>query len=123
MTNYQRGAALETPRANRWLFGLVLGIIGGLLAVLAEHVIFPPRTVAQVDLVSLVSEHVRGLDLTFLTEAERSLEAARFAARLEQETARLSHDFHAVILTPPAVISGAPDLTEILRSRIAEKIP
>lgn len=114
---------METPHVNRWLFGLALGIIGGLLAVLAERVVFPPRTVAQVDLVALISEHVRGLDLTFLTEAERSLEAARFAARLEEETARLSQDYHAVIIAPPAVITGAPDLTEILRGRIAEKVP
>ena len=70
------------------------------------------QTVAQVDFVSLVSELVRGLDLTFLTETERLLEAARFVARPEQETARLSHDYHAVILGPPAVISGAPDLTD-----------
>lgn len=123
MTDCQRGTALERLRVNRWLFGLVFGIMGGLLAVLAERIVFPPLTVAQVDLAALVSEHVRHPELMKLTDTERSLEAARFAARLERETARLSLDYHAVILASPAVVSGAPDLTETLRGRIAGNVP
>lgn len=108
---------------NRWPYGLLLGIAGGLLAVLAERIVFPPLTVAQVDLAALATEHVRHPDLMKLSDAERSLEAARFAARLERETARLSRDYHAVILASPAVVSGAPDLTEALRGRIAGDVP
>lgn len=108
---------------NRWPYGLLLAIAGGLLAVLAERIVFPPLTVAQMDLAALVTEHVRQPDLMKLTDVERSLEAARFAARLEQETARLSRDYHAVILASPAVISSAPDLTETLRGRLAGNVP
>ncbi len=108
---------------NRWPYGLLLGIAGGLLSVLAERIVFPPLTVAQVDLAALVTEHVRHPDLMKLTDAERSIEAARFATLLEQETARLSRDYHAVILASPAVVSGAPDLTAVLRRRIEAPTP
>ena len=107
----------------RWTFGLLFGLAGGLIALLVERIIFPPVTVAQVDLSALVSEHVQRPDLMNLPDTERSRDAARFAARLEQETANLARDYRVVILAAPAVVSGAPDLTAVLRKRIAEPAP
>ncbi len=102
----------------RWSVGLLLGLVGGLIALLVERIVFPPLTVAQVDLAGLVNEHVRHPDLMKLPDAEHSMDAARFAARLEQETANLARDYRVVILAAPAVVSGAPDLTPVLRQRI-----
>lgn len=107
----------------RWTYGMLFGLAGGLIALLVERIVFPPVTVAQVDLSGLVNEHVQRPELMNLPDAERSRDAARFAARLEQETANLARDYRVVTLAAPAVISGAPDLTAILRKRITEPTP
>lgn len=107
----------------RWTFGLLFGLAGGLIALLVERIVFPPVAVAQVDLNGLVNEHVQRPELMKLPDTERSRDAARFADRLEQETAKLSRDYHVVILAAPAVVAGAPDLTAVLRKRIAEPAP
>lgn len=107
----------------RWSYGLLFGLAGGLIALLVERIAFPPLTVAQVDLAGLVNEHVHRPELMKLPDAERSVDAARFAARLEQETANLARDYHVVILAAPALISGAADLTPVLRKRIEAPSP
>lgn len=108
---------------SRWLAGVVFGIAGGLIVLLAERMLSPPPTIIQVDVASLVMEHIRRPDLMKLSESERSLEAARFAAHLEEETTRLAREYQAVILAAPAVIIGAPDLTAELRKRLDGKTP
>ncbi|MFA7606525.1 MAG: TrbI F-type domain-containing protein [Rhodocyclaceae bacterium] len=107
----------------RWIYGLLFGLAGGLIALLVERIAFPPLTVAQVDLAGLVNEHVRHPDLMKLPDAERSMDAVRFAARLEQETANLARDYRVIILAAPALVSGAPDLTPVLRQRIEAPTP
>lgn len=106
---------------SRWLAGLLFGIAGGLIALLAERMLFPPLTTIQVDVATLVTEHMRRPELMKLSESERSVDAARFAARLEQETARLAGEYKAIILAAPAVITGVPDLTAVLRKRLEDK--
>ncbi len=107
----------------RWTYSLLFGLAGGLVALLVERIVFPPLTVAHVDLAGLVNEHIRRPELMNLPEAERSMDAARFAARLEKETAKLAREYRVVILAAPAVVSGAPDLTAVLRKRIEEHAP
>lgn len=108
---------------SRWLAGVLFGIAGGLIALLAERMLFPPPTAIQVDVAALVAEHIRRPELMKLSESERSMDAARFAARLEQETASLAGEYRAIILASPAVITGAPDLTAVLRKRLEDKAP
>lgn len=107
----------------RWIPGLLFSIAGGLIALLAEHRLFPPPTVIQLDVAALVTEHIRRPELMKLSEAERSMDAAKFATRLEQETAKLSREYRAIILAAPAVVAGAPDLTAVLRQRIEDESP
>ena len=108
---------------SRWLAGVLFGIAGGLIALLATRMLFPPPSVIQVDVTALVTEHIRHPELMKLSESERSVDAARFAARLEQETARVAREYKAVILAAPAVVTGAPDLTVELRKRLEDKAP
>lgn len=107
----------------RWIQGMLFAIAGGLIALLAERMMFPPFAAIQVDVAALVSEHVQRPELMKLSEAERSVEAARFAARLEREIARLTHEYQAVVLAAPAVVTGAPDLTPVVRTRLEDKTP
>jgi len=108
---------------HRWLCGLLIALAGGFIALLLERIAFPHLTVAQIDLTHLVNAHVRRPDLMQLTEVERSKDAARYAARLEQETTAIAREYHVTILAAPAVIAGAPDMTAILRQRIGEQVP
>ncbi len=105
---------------NQVLFGIVCGIAGGIVALAAERLLAPPPALAQVDLAGLVAEHLRRPGLVELSDKERAEQAGRFAARLEREVGWLSDEYGAVILSAPAVLSGAPDLTPVLRRRLQE---
>lgn len=108
---------------SRWLAGVLFGIAGGMIALLAERMLYHPPSIIQVDVAALVTEHMRRPELIKLSDADRSMDAARFAARLEQETAHLAGEYKAIILAAPAVVTGAPDLTAVLRKRLVDKAP
>ena len=42
---------------SRWRAGVLFGIAGGLIALLAERMLFPPPTAIQVDVAALVQRH------------------------------------------------------------------
>ena len=102
------------------LFGIACGIAGGIMALAAERLLAPPPALAKVDLAGIVSAHLKRPDLAELSDQERAEQAGRFAARLEQAVAALADEYDAVILSAPAVIAGAPDLTPVLRRRLQE---
>jgi len=108
---------------NRWYTLVLVGLAGGLIALLAERLLLPPPVSVKVDLNSLVMEHLRRPDLLKQSDADRALDATRFANRLDQEIVRLASDYNAIVFASPAVVTGAPDLTAELRKRLEEAAP
>ena len=92
--------------------------LGGVGVVVAERLLTPPPTVAAVDLSALVAERVTRPDVVDLPEAARVEDASRFAKQLELELAGMARDHGALLIAAPAVLAGAPDLTDVLRARL-----
>ena len=100
------------------LAALALGCMGGIGVVLAERLLAPSPTVATVDLSALVTHRVTRPDVVGLPDAARAEDAAQFASRLEREVGQLAREHGALLLSAPAVLAGAPDLTDVLRTRL-----
>lgn len=109
----------------RYVAALSLGFVGGVGVVVAERFLAPPAIVAAIDLQSLVADRITRADVVGLPDAARLEDAEQFAARLEQEVGRLARDHGALLIAAPAVLAGAPDLTDVLRAQLElhEKSP
>lgn len=117
----ERPPMILTPRpiqSVRYLAALALGLVGGLGVVVAERLLTPPTTIAAVDLSALVAERVTRPNVVDLPEAARLEDAARFAKLLEREVAEMARDHGALLIAAPALLAGAPDLTDVLRARL-----
>lgn len=117
----KRPPMIPTPppiQSLRYLAALALGFVGGLGVVVAERLVTPPPTIAAVDLSALVAERVTRPDVVDLPEATRLEDASQFARQLELELAGMARDHHALLIAAPAVLAGAPDLTDVLRARL-----
>jgi hypothetical protein len=105
----------------RYLAALALGFVGGVGVVVAERFLSPPPTVAALDVSALVAERVTRPDVLDLPEAARLDDAARFATQLEREVRQMAREHGALLIAAPAVLAGAPDLTDVLRARLARR--
>lgn len=99
--------------------GLGLGLAGGLLALLAARLWSPPPTFITLDLATVVGEQVQGLVVrTDMDDAGRARASALFAQQLDMQSKAMAAQYHAIVLTAPAVVWGVPDLTGELRQRV-----
>ena len=108
---------------NRWYIVAIAGLVGGLVALFGERLLMAPPTSVKVDLNALVMEHLNRPELMKESDADRALDASHFADRLDREVVRLARDYNAVVFAAPAVVTGAPDLTAVLRKRLDEAAP
>lgn len=104
-----------------YVAALALGVVGGIGVVAAERFLTPPTMVAVVDLSALVAERVTRPDVVDLSEAARLEDAASFARRLEREVGRIAEEHGALLIAAPAVLAGAPDLTDAVRGRLERR--
>ena len=79
----------------------------------------PPR-IAVIDPTTLVAEQLKQLQ-PGLDEAAIQRQGQTYAKRLDQAIAKVAQQYNAVILVSPAVIHGAPDLTQEVRRSLNEK--
>jgi len=78
----------------------------------------PPR-VAVIDPTSLVAEQLKQLQ-PGMDETAIQAQGQAYARRLDQAIAKVAQQYNAVILVSPAVIHGAPDLTQEVRGSLNE---
>jgi type-F conjugative transfer system protein TrbI len=107
---------------SEWTVALCAGLLGGLLAVAADRAIEPAPRLATVDLQQLLAEHIESVGRRGLDRDAAVKEAAAYAAALQTSLDELGREQHAVLLPAPAVLRGAPDLTDALRERIDARL-
>ncbi len=77
----------------------------------------PPPQIAVINPTVLVAEQVKQIP-PGLDDATIKANGQAFAKRLDAAITQVSRKYNAVILVSPAVITGAPDLTEEVRRRL-----
>lgn len=103
---------------SEWTIALCAGLLGGLLAITADRWIEPPPRLVTVDLQQVLAEHIESVGLRHLDQDAAAKEAAAYGAALQASLDELEREQHALLLPAPAVLRGAPDLTDALRERI-----
>lgn len=99
--------------------GLAFGLVGGLLALLAARIAYPPPTFIALDLATLVGEQVHSLATRQdIGDAGKAQLSTAFAWQLDVQAKAMAADYHAIVLVAPAVVTGVPDLTAELRQRV-----
>ncbi len=76
----------------------------------------PPR-IAVIDPTVLVAEQLKQIQ-PGLDDAAIQARGQAYAKRLDEAITHVAQQYNVVILVSPAVITGAPDLTEEVRRRI-----
>jgi len=112
---------IPTPRpiqSLRFLAALALGFVGGISVIATERLLTPPTTIAAINLSALVAERVTRPDVVELPDAARLEDASHFAKQLELELVGMARDHRVLLIAAPAVLAGAPDLTDVLRARL-----
>ena len=102
------------------LLSLLVSTLAALTTVMVYQRIQPlPPQVVVIDPAALVAEQLHALT-PGLDEAQIQAHGRAFAARLDKAVGEVAQQHNAVILVGPAVIHGAPDLTEAVRRRLNE---
>jgi len=97
----------------------VSALSGVATSLLSERWNNPPPRIAVIDPTVLVTEQLKQLQ-PGLDEAAIQARGQAYARRLDQAIAQIAQQYNAVILVSPAVISGAPDLTQEVRRSLNE---
>lgn len=111
-------ATTEAIRFRNTLLPLCAGALGGLAIVLAARWSAPTPTFAAVDLQAILSQRLATVSRQGLDATAAQRDAARFALALEQSLDELSVEHGVVLFSAPAVIRGAPDITDTLQHRL-----
>jgi len=107
---------------SEWSIALCAGIVGGLLVLSVDRLIEPPQRLATVDLQQVLAEHIESVGRRNLDKDQAAKEAAAYGAALQASLDELEREQHALLLPAPAVLRGAPDLTDALRQRIDRRM-
>ena len=107
---------------NDWMTSLCAGVVGGLLVLSVERLIQPPQPLATVDLQQILAEHIESVGLRQLDKDTAAKEAAAYGAAVQASLDELEREQHTLLLPAPAVLRGAPDLTDALRQRIDARL-
>ncbi|MDD3765466.1 MAG: TrbI F-type domain-containing protein [Nevskiales bacterium] len=102
------------------LFSLCAGMLGGLVVVLWARSTTPPvPSFATVDLQAVLARQLSTVDAD-APNPDRN--AARYAQALERSLDEIAQDNQRVLLSAPAVVRGAPDLTPALQAEIERRL-
>lgn len=107
---------------NEWTIALCAGMLGGLVTLAVDRWVEPPPRLATVDLQQILAEHIESVGLRHLDQDAAAKEAAAYGGALQASLDELEREQRALLLPAPAVLRGAPDLTDALRARIDARL-
>ena len=104
---------------NMQLIGVVIvaALSSAATSLVSERWRSPSPRIAVIDPTVLVAEQLKQLQ-PGLDEATIQAQGQAYAKRLDEAVAQIAKHYNAVILVSPAVIHGAPDLTDEVRRHI-----
>jgi len=96
---------------------LVSALSGAATSLISDRWGNPTQRIAVIDPTVLVAEQLKQLQ-PGLDETTIQAQGQTYAKRLDEAVAQVAKQYNAVILVSPAVIHGAPDLTDEVRRHI-----
>lgn len=96
---------------------IVAALSGAVASIISDRWSSPSPKIAIIDPALLVAEQLKQIE-PGLDETTIQARGQAYAKRMDEAIAEVARQYNAVILVSPAVISGAPDLTDEVRRRI-----
>lgn len=96
---------------------IVAALSGAVTSMVSDRWISPSPKIAVISPTVLVAEQLKQIE-PGLDEKAIQTRGQTYAKRMDEAIAEVARQYNAVILVSPAVISGAPDLTDEVRRRI-----
>ena len=99
---------------------LVAALTSAATSLVSERWNNSSQRIVVIDPAALVAEQLKQLQ-PGLDEPAIQAQGQAYAKRLDQAIAKVAQQYNAIILVSPAVIHGAPDLTQEVRRSLHEK--
>lgn len=98
---------------------LIAGMLGAVMVLIAVHFTEPhPRTIATVDITGIVNQFVKAQVKQNLPTKELQQRVNQFGHQLQITLNNIAQKRHVVLLVQEAVVSGAQDLTPIVKQQL-----
>ena len=96
---------------------IVAALSSAVTSLVSERWRSPSPRIAVINPTALIAEELKHIE-PGLDQAAIQARGQAYAKRLDEAVAQVANQYNAVILVSPAVIHGAPDLTDEVRSHI-----
>lgn len=101
------------------IISLLSGFIGGIAVLAVQNaVVDPAPQIASVDVERLLMSRIKSLQKQGMKPEQAEGFAQQWGMQLAQAQQSLADEYGVVLVVGPAVIAGAPDLTDELERRI-----
>jgi hypothetical protein len=116
---FQRKFFLSIIHYCSWI-GLIAVI--GLMVLLCKRMLVPTQTLATVDVTGILRQFVNSQDKLNLPPKLLKLRATAFGHQLETTLNAIAKEYHVVLILQEAVITGAVDLTTLVKERLNKEV-
>jgi Type-F conjugative transfer system protein (TrbI_Ftype) len=103
-----------------------IGLIAliGIMLLLCKRMLVPTQTLATVDVTGILRQFVHSQAKLNLPPKLLKLRATTFGHQLETTLNAIANEYHVVLILQEAVITGAVDLTPLVKERLnKEELP
>lgn len=105
----------------KYLISFISGLAGAILfTVLYNHMYHQSIGVVRMD--EIVGSHIEAQGINDMSAEQAEEKARRFSTALEGSLKEVSEEYHVLLLVNPAVVSSAPDYTDIIKQRISKRL-
>jgi len=112
----------SVERLNILARHFLLALVIDLLVLSVYHHSIPHPKIVTLDITRLSKIKLKSVAAQSLSEAESLKAIQSYAQQLESFLQEISHAQHWIILPSEAIITGAPDLTDELETRLSQTL-
>ena len=102
------------------IISFATGLVAAMLFVVLHNHLYQDKSIATVNIKSILADQLSVAGEREWTEEEAQASAGRFSAALDKAINDISNEHHVLLLVSPAVVSGAPDYTDLIERRVQE---
>lgn len=108
---------------NRSFYTLSIGMIGALIITIFMQWVAPKSTLATVNLTGIVNGFIQSQTKQHISATELKDNMKLFSHSLDVVLNQITKKRHVVLVPEQAVITGCPDLTNLVMKNLRERAP
>lgn len=105
----------------KYLFTFISGLAGAILFTVLYNNMYN-ETVGVIRMDELLGSHIEAQGIDEMSTEQAEEKAKHFSAALDSSIKEVSEEYRVILLVSPAVVSSAPDYTDIVKQRISLRL-